>query len=729
MFAFLKRFPHYRQYDEMDCGPTCLRIISKYYGCEFTLDYLRKLCSTNRTGSSMYDLREAANEIGFAATGIRITADELMKGELLPCIAHWQQRHFVVIYKIKNGLISVSDPAHGRIKYNREDFLKGWSAGNNEGFLLVLEETPRLAQMKQAAEKKAGGLRFIRQYFLKYRRKIILAFIALFIGSMLQLVFPFLTQRIVDKGIRDKDMHYVYMVLLAQLFLFLGRTVADVFRSYTLLKVSSHININLVSDFFKKLMSLPLGFFDRKMTGDIMQRITDHQRIENFMSSGAPGVSFAVFNILVFGGVLAWYDIRIFLVFLAGSGLYFSWFWYFMKKRAELDYKRFSQLSENQEKNLELIYGMQEVKLHNAEENKRRQWEQLQLKLFRINQRSFALRQKQTIGSSLINELKNILITILSAGLVVQGHLTLGEMLAVTYITGQLNQPVAQLLDFLQSYQDAILSAERINEIHLKPGENETAGHATPGETPQDIVISNLSFSYQKKPGLPVLSNLNFTIPRNKVTAIVGASGSGKTTLMKLLLRFYEPTSGSILFGNTDVSTMEPRRWRNYCGAVLQEGYLFSDSIANNIALGSDTVSENALQAAMEAANISEFVNGLPSGIHTRIGHNGLGLSTGQKQRMLIARALYKNPSFLLFDEATSSLDAGNERVIMQNLDRIFQQKTALVIAHRLSTVKNADNIIVLDKGEIKESGTHQQLVQQQGLYYELVKNQLELDK
>jgi ATP-binding cassette subfamily B protein len=675
----------------------------------------------------MYDLREAAEKIGFSATGIKVPLDELMAGNLFPCIAHWQQKHFIVIYKTAKEKIYVSDPAHGRLVYNKEDFLKGWSSGNHEGFLLVVEPTDRLDETKQKVTSKKKGIRIITRYLVRYKKWMLQAFIALFAGSLLQLIFPFLTQRIVDRGIKNNDLHFIYLILMAQLFLFLGRTVAEVIRSYILLKLSSHINISLVSDFFKKLMSLPLGFFDVKKIGDIIQRITDHQRIENFLSSGALNVSFSVFNILIFSGVLAWYDLRIFSVFLIGGGLYFTWFWYFMKKRAELDYKRFSQLSENHEKNLELIYGMQEIKLHNAEEKKRIQWEQLQFELFKTNQKSFALRQKQTVGSSLINELKNILITVLSAGLVIKGTLSLGEMLAISYITGQLNQPVSQLIDFLQSYQDAILSAERINEIHNKPGENETGYELKDGEAIQDIEIRNLYFSYHHNNRQYVLKNISFTIPKNKVTAIVGASGSGKTTLMKLLLKFYEPSGGEIFFGKTGLKNIKPQWWRNYCGAVLQEGYLFSDTIENNIALNDLEINEAAIQSVLKSANIHEFVNSLPSGIYTKIGQGGPGLSTGQKQRILIARALYKNPLFLLFDEATSSLDAGNEKTIMENLGQIFNTKTVLIIAHRLSTVKNADNIIVLDNGEVKEAGTHNELVKKKGLYFELIRNQLEL--
>ncbi len=606
--------------------------------------------------------------------------------------------------------------------------MKDWSANDTDGILLVLEPTEKLNESRLASLKQDKGIKIIIHYLFRYKKWMIQAFIALLIGSLLQLAFPFLTQRIVDKGIKNKDLHFIYLILLAQLALFAGRTIAEVIRSFILLKLSSFININLVSDFFKKLMSLPLGFFDSKMTGDILQRINDHQRIEIFLTSGALNVSFSVINILVFSGVLAHYDWWIFAVFLTGSILYFSWFWYFMKKRAVLDYKRFSQLSENQEKNLELIYGMQEIKLHNAEDKKRVQWELLQLKLFKINQKGFSLRQKQNVGSSLINELKNILITFLSASLVIHGTLSLGEMLAISYITGQLNYPVTQLLEFLQSYQDASLSAARINEIHRKKGEVVPVAAFTMEKSMEDIEIRDLSFRYHGSSQLPfVLNHINFCIPKNKVTAIVGASGSGKTTLMKLLLKFYEPTEGQILFGNTPLEKIPHHWWRNYCGAVLQEGYLFSDTIAGNICLNESGINESLIQQALKSANVEEFVHFLPMGINTKIGQNGLGLSTGQKQRILIARAIYKNPSFLLFDEATSSLDAGNEKIIMSNLEKIFNNKTVLIIAHRLSTVKNADTIIVLDKGEIKETGTHDDLVRKKGIYFELIRNQLEL--
>jgi ATP-binding cassette, subfamily B, bacterial len=725
----LKNFPHYKQHDEMDCGPTCLRIICKYYGKSFSPDYLRSLSHTSRTGTTMLSLSEAAEKLGMRSVGARLTYGDLEECNPFPCVAFWNQHHFIVVYKIKKDRVYVSDPAHGLIVYTREEFLKGWSLGNNEGIILSLDPSPAFDQqndMDNAGREK--GFAFIFSYLKHYRRQVTQVLMGLLAGSLLQLIFPFLTQSIVDVGIRHHDVPFIYLILLAQLMVFLGKTAVEMLRGYIILHLSSRINISLLSDFFIKLMKLPLGFFDTKMIGDILQRMGDHQRVENFLTSGTLTTIFSMLNLIIFSIILAVYSPLIFFVFAFGSVCYFAWIISFMKKRARLDYKRFNQLSANQEKNLELIFGMQEIKLHNAERKKRWQWEHLQVKLFRINLKSLTLKQTQSGGASVINELKNIIISFLAAKLVLEGKMTLGMMLSVSYIIGQLNAPILQLVDFIQSFQDARLSLERINEIHNKPDEENAFDEKLDAVNPGDINIKNLSFKYDPDPRAPhILKNINCTIPANKVTAIVGTSGSGKTTLMKLLLKFYEPLSGAICTGNTPLSDIRNSVWRNSCGVVMQEGFIFNDTIINNIAVGEEIVDMKRLQEAARIANIHEFIEELPMKYKTRIGSSGVGISTGQKQRILIARAVYKNPDILLFDEATSALDTQNERLIIENLQHFFKGKTVVVIAHRLSTVRNADKIVVLNKGELTEVGTHDELVTERGFYFNLVKNQLEL--
>ncbi|THU34978.1 peptidase domain-containing ABC transporter [Niastella caeni] len=725
----LKKFPHYKQHDEMDCGPACLRIICKYYGKSFPLEHLRSLTHTNRTGSSLLALSEAAEKLGLRSVGARISYKDLEECNPLPCIAFWNQHHFIVVYKIKKDRVYVSDPAHGLVEYSKEEFLKGWSLGNEQGIILSLEPSPEFMKMEEGGGNvREKGFAFIFSYLTRYRKELMQILMGLLAGSLLQLIFPFLTQSIVDIGIRHHDMPFIYMILTAQLMVFIGKTTVEMLRGYIVLHLSSRINITLLSDFFIKLMKLPLGFFDTKMIGDILQRIGDHQRVENFLTSGTFTTIFSLLNLVVFSIILAIYSPLIFLVFLAGSACYFVWVISFLKKRAKLDYKRFSQLSANQEKNFELIFGMQEIKLHNAERKKRWQWEHLQVKLFRINLKSLTLKQVQSGGASVINELKNIFISFLAAKLVLQGDMTLGMMLSVSYITGQLNAPITQLVEFIQSLQDARLSMERINEIHNKPDEEAAFVKKIETVPAGDIVIENLSFKYDTDPRMPgILKNINCVIPAKKVTAIVGASGSGKTTLLKLLLKFYEPAAGAIYAGNTAIANIHNSSWRNACGVVMQEGFIFNDTVANNIAVGEENIDRKRLLEAARVANIVEFVDSLPLKFETKIGSNGIGISTGQKQRILIARAIYKNPDILLFDEATSALDTQNERIIMENLQHFFKGKTVIVIAHRLSTVRNADKIVVLDKGELTEVGTHEELITEKGFYFNLIKNQLEL--
>ena len=729
----MSKFPFYKQPDQMDCGATCLRMIAKYYGRTYSLQDLRQASQTTRQGASLRGISESAEKIGFRTLGVKVPFDKLVEDAPLPCIAHWSQIHFVVIYKIKKNTIYVADPGHGLLKYNKEEFLKCWvSDGKDEGVLLLFEPTPEFYKEKQIEgikqEKESKGFSFLSKYLFQHKRLIIQLLVGLLAGSLLQLIFPFLTQSIVDIGIQNHDLKFIYLILFAQLMVFFGRTTIEIIRSWILLHISSRINISLVSDFFVKLMKLPISFFDTKMTGDIMQRIGDHYRIESFLTGSSLSVLFSMFNLVIFSFVLAWYNVLIFAVFLTGSILYVVWILFFLKRRADLDFKRFNQSSQNQSKVMEIVNGMQEIKLHNAERQKRWQWENLQVKLFKINIQGLTLTQLQNSGSAVINELKNIIITFLTAKLVLDGNITLGMMLSVSYITGQLNAPIIELVQFIQHWQDAKLSLQRLSEIHNKedeePFNKDTINEI---EANSSIDLKAVSFHYTGINNEMVLNGLNLNIPSHKITAIVGSSGSGKTTLMKLLLKFYEPVSGDISLNTTNLKHLSPKAWRDKCGVVMQEGYIFSDTIASNIAVGEDNIDKQKLKHAVTVANIKEFIDTLPLGFNTKIGMEGIGISTGQKQRMLIARAVYKNPDYLFFDEATSALDANNEKVIMNNLNEFFKGKTVVVIAHRLSTVKNADQIVVLDKGKIIETGNHTQLTAARGAYYELVKNQLEL--
>jgi len=728
----LKKFTHYRQADRKDCGPTCLKIIAKYYGKTINIQELRDFSETTREGSNLLFLSDAAEKIGFRTLGVKLSIKRIEEAPL-PCILHWNKDHYVVLYKIKKGKYYISDPAFGLLEYNKEEFAKFW-IGNNadeetkEGIALLIEATPKFFQSDFDKEENSGlGFKFLSQYLFQYKSFLIQLAIGLFASSLLNLIFPFLTQSIVDVGIQNQNIHFIYLILFAMLFVFAGRTGLELIRSWILLHLSTRINISLISDFFIKLMNLPISFFDVRMTGDIMQRINDHRRIEKILTTSSLNVLFSVINMFVMGAVLAYFNLQIFLVFFAGSLLYFGWIVLFLKRREVLDYKRFAEVSNEQSKVMELINGMQEIKLHNAEKQKRWGWEYVQARLFRVSIKGLVLEQTQTIGSSIINELKNIFIIFLSAKLVIDGSITLGMMLAISAIVGSLNGPITQLIEFVRELQDAKISLARLSEIHEKEDEVQQEISQT-NDVPQnvDIEIKNLSFRYLGS-DTPVLDNLSLLIPCNKVTAIVGVSGSGKTTLMKLLLKFYEPEKGEVLIGNAQLKNISQSAWRSNVGAVMQEGFIFSDTIANNIAFGVDKVDKEKLLYAVDVANIKEYVSELPLGFNTKIGAEGLGMSTGQKQRLLIARAVYKNPEVLFFDEATSALDANNEKEIMKKLDVFFKDKTVVVIAHRLSTVMNADQIVVLDKGKIIEIGSHSALVEQKGNYFELVKNQLQL--
>ncbi len=728
---FKKKFPFYRQYDSMDCGPTCLKMIAEYYGKTFSLQTLRDKSYIDREGVSLMGISEAAEQIGMQTLALRLPYEHEDEEEAsllqvgLPCIVHWEQRHFVVVYGMDQKHVWVADPGKGKIKLTRKAFERGWLSDGVTGITLILEPGPDFFA-EEGEKVNRTGFGFLFKHLLRYKQLVAQLFIGLLLASIFQLIFPFLTQALVDIGIENQDIDFIYLILIAQLMIFLGRIMVQFLQSWILLHIGTRINVSLIADFLMKLIRLPIGFFDAKSTGDLLQRINDHDRIERFLTDSTLVTIFSFFNIIVFSIVLLIYNRLIFSIFLVSSILYVLWVTIFLKKRRTVDYQNFQHAADNRNTLIELIQGMEEIKLQNSEKKRRWQWTNIQARLFHVGMKSLRITQYQDIGAGFITQLKDILISFFAAKAVIDGQMTLGMMLAVQYIIGQLNTPLTQLITFIRSAQDAQISLDRLGEIHDKEEEAEVGGQINVMPTTGNFMIENMSFSYNPI-SAPVLKNINLEIPLGKVTAIVGTSGSGKTTLIKLLLGFYTPTEGTIKIGGTNLDNLNKRNWRGICGAVKQDGFIFSDTIANNISECDQTPDRVKLLRAVEIANIKEYIESMPLGYNTMIGARGNGISQGQRQRLLIARAVYKDPDILFFDEATNALDARNEKKIMENMDDFFQGRTVVVVAHRLSTVKNADKIVVLEDGVLIEEGNHETLVARKGAYFTLVKNQLEL--
>lgn len=730
-----KTIESFHQHDSMQCGIASLQMVCKYFGREYTLDSLSKLCFATTEGVSMLGINEAANTLGLHTACASISIVMLNEAPL-PCILHWNQNHFVVLYKIKKSKkFYVADPGKGLVAYTLDEFKQHWISTNSndedKGIAMFLETTPAFFTYKMQGEEKIKGkrsFRFLFGYVKKYRKYFGQIILGLVVGSLLQLVLPFLTQSIVDVGIKNQDIGFVWLILLGQLMLTISRTTIDFIRRWLLLHISLRINISLVSDFFIKLLKLPMSFFDTKLMGDLMQRMNDHTRVNNFLTQQTLNITFAVLTFVVFSVVLFFYNKLVFAIFLLGSILYGAWMTLFLKRRKVLDYELFEQQAINNNKTYEFITSMQEIKLQDCEQRRRWEWEDTQADLFGVQMKSLKLQQTQEAGSIFINEVKNIIITVVAATAVIHGQMTLGMMLAVQYIIGQLNSPVEQLMNFFYSLQDVKISLERINEIHQMDDENGKEGLLTSIEDKNEgIDITNIMFKYDPHALRKTIDDVSIHVPQGKVTAIVGASGSGKTTLIRLMLGYYPVLEGKINIENTDINKLNKKWWRRQCGVVMQDGVIFSESIARNIAVDDGDIDKERLLKAAEIACIKDYVMALPLKFNTKIGRDGVGLSQGQKQRILIARAVYKNPDYIFLDEATNSLDANNERSIVENLDKFYKGKTVVIVAHRLSTVKNADQIVVIDHGKVVEVGNHESLTAKRGAYYNLVKNQLEL--
>lgn len=731
----MPKFKIVYQLDEMDCGPSCLVMLAKHYGKKISLSFLRERSFITKNGVSLLGISQAAQYIGFETISAKLTLEKLKdKKEDIPCIIHWNQAHFAVLYKIRKSKLTkkyyfyVADPAHGLIKINEEGFKQGWISINDKGVALFLATTDAFYKQKEIKEKT--NFSYLFNYIRPFKWQMLKIFASLLIGSLITLIFPFLTENLVDKGINPRNINFVSLILLAQLSLFFGHTILEIIRNRILLHVGSRININIISDFLGKLMHMPLKYFDAKRIGDLTQRIQDHKRIESFLTSQSIQTLFSIINFSVFFGVLAYYNWFILIIYISITFLSILWVLYFQKQRKILDYNRFELLADNQSTTYELITGMQEIKLNSFEAYKQNQWKEVQEKLLKVNIKVLSLDQFQLSGYDFLNNIKNIIVTFIVAQNVINGSLTLGSMLSISYIIGEMNSPINQLISFFRSLQDAKLSFSRLNEVHNF--EEATIPSLIENTDKQDenkegILLNDLSFQYEGPKSPFVLKNINQFIPENKVTAIVGSSGSGKTTLLKILLKYYEPVNGSISINNIDLKDMSLEDWRKDYGVVMQEGFIFSETIERNIATSDNEIDFEKLNKAIKTANLTDYIDNLPLGTKTKIGSSGNGISGGQKQRILIARAVYKNPKYLFFDEATSSLDAENEKIIMGNLNAFFEDKTVIIVAHRLSTVKNADQIIVLKKGEIVETGNHQQLVNSKGDYFNLIKNQLEL--
>ncbi|MCM1504865.1 MAG: peptidase domain-containing ABC transporter [Muribaculum sp.] len=727
------KFELVKQKDSMQCGVACLAMICRHFGRAYSMGALSRYCFATAEGVSMLGINEAAEELGLSSKAVKLSVGQLAEFPM-PCILHWNQNHFVVCYGVRRSgrQFLIADPAKGRVKCSIAELESHWvsssSEGSGVGVAMFFEPDRHFFELNLDAdtpEKRSIG--FLMGYIKQYRGYFSQIVLGLLLGSVLQLVMPFLTQAIVDVGIKQSDINFIWLILLGEMMIVFGRAATDFIRRWLMLHISMRINISLLSDFFIKLLKLPMSFFDTKLMGDLMQRMADHGRVQSFLTSQTLNIAFSILNFIVFGTVLFIYNKLIFAIFLAGSVGYGIWTASFLNRRKILDYELFEKQAINQNKTYQFVTSMQEIKLQDCERRRRWEWEDVQADLFLVQMKSLKLQQTQEAGSIFINEVKNILITVFAATAVIHGEITLGAMLAIQYIVGQLNSPITQFMGFIYSLQDVKISLERINEIHEGRNEERPENNVSEFDSEKSIKFCGVVFKYDPHGLRNIIDHVTFDVPDGKVTAIVGASGCGKTTLIKLMLGYYPVLAGSISVAGHNIEKYNLKWWRRQCGVVMQDGVIFSESIARNIAVDDGEIDVDRLKYAASIANIHDYIEGLPLKYDTQIGRDGIGLSQGQKQRILIARAVYKNPKFIFLDEATNSLDAKNERLIVENLAEFYKGRTVVVVAHRLSTVKDADKIIVFDGGRISEVGNHESLIAQKGVYFNLIKNQLEL--
>ena len=738
----MKARDYVRQKDSMQCGVASLAMVCRCFGAPYSLEFLSNFCHATTEGVSMLGITEAARRLGLETVSCRVSVEELSRCPL-PAILHWNQNHFVVLHKVsrKGGRFHIAAPGKGMRTMDKEEFCRHWistrSNGDEKGLAMFFEPGPDFGKIRESADGERRSFRFLAGYLSQYRKYFFQIILGLLLGCVLQLILPFLTQSIVDIGIHHNDIGFIWLVLLGEMMIVVGRTATDFIRRWLLLHISMRINISLVSDFFIKLLKLPMSFFDTKLTGDLLQRMSDHSRVQTFLTGQVLNIVFSILSFIIFGIVLFIYNRIVFLVFFVGTIAYALWTIVFLRRRKVIDYELFEQQAKNQNRTWQFITSMQEIKLQDCERRRRWEWEDTQADLFEVQMKSLKLQQTQEAGSIFINEVKNILVTVFAATSVINGSLTLGAMLAIQYIVGQLNSPVSQLISFIYSVQDVKISLERINEIHSGRNEEPETGRresypdmedgSAGEESSRSIVFDDVSFKYDPHALKTTLEDISLDIREGKVTAIVGASGSGKTTLIKLMLGYYPAMKGEIRIAGKDINSYGMKWWRRRCGVVMQDGVIFSESIARNIAVDDGEIDVARLEDAARIACIHDYVMSLPLKYNTKVGKDGRGLSQGQRQRILIARAVYRNPDYIFLDEATNSLDAKNERAIVENLAGFYKGRTVVVVAHRLSTVRDADRIIVLDSGKVVETGDHASLIAKGGVYFNLVKNQLEL--
>jgi len=727
-----KSFPCDRQMDMMDCGPACIKMIAKHYGKYYSLQYLRDKCGTTKEGVSFLDISYASESIGLKTLPLKCTIDDLITKIPLPVIVHWHNSHFVVVYNtdIRSGIIYVSDPAKGLIKYKRNEFEKFWLKKDEgkRGVLMAIEPQPEFFQDKDHIEiERRKTVENFLNYFRPYKKNFLNLFAVMLLATILQSFLPFIAKAVIDIGIQTRDINFIYIVLAANIAIYVCILLSNMVRDWILLHITSRVNIALISDYLIKLMLLPITFFENKMTGDILQRANDHERIRSFIMNNSINMLFSFLTFFVFGIILLIYNLTIFWIFFIGSMLYIIWVILFLKLRKKLDWEYFELVSKNQSYWVETIAGIQDIKINNYEKPKRWKWEDIQARLYRVNVRALNVTNIQNLGAQFIDNIKNLAIIFFCAVAVIQGKMTFGVMISTQFIIGILNGPVQQFIQFIISFQFAKISFLRLNEIHQLKSEHEGVG-TNSFDLPENknLLVNNVSFQYTPT-GPFVLKNILLFIPEKKVTAIVGDSGSGKSTLLKLILRLYTPSLGEIHIGNMNINNISLKQWRDKCGAVMQDGKIFNDTILNNIVLDDEKINYAKLKRAIDTANIATEIEKLPLGYQTMMGEQGRGLSGGQKQRVLIARALYKDPDYLFFDEATNSLDTLNEQKIVESLDDVFKDKTVIVVAHRLSTIRKADQIIVMQDGMVIEIGTHETLMDTKGRYYQLIQSQLDL--